>query len=127
MPKNYSKNLSPRERLLQKYNMARTDLLIIIVLTLVNILLLVTNADRYFLFSASIPYYVAFFGMVFSGRLPAEYYEAMEMEIPPLQYLDPHPLSDYCVPSDPWVPCAVASLGQEARRLADCRAGLLRR
>lgn len=83
MPKNYSKNLSPRERLLQKYNMARTDLLIIIVLTLVNILLLVTNTDSYFLFSASIPYYVAFFGMVFSGRLPAEYYEAMEMEIPP--------------------------------------------
>ena len=36
----------------------RASLLLIVVLTVVNIVLLLIEADRYFVFSASIPYYL---------------------------------------------------------------------
>ncbi len=41
----------------------RASLLLIVVLTVVNIVLLLVEADRYFVFSASIPYYLTAFGM----------------------------------------------------------------
>ena len=57
-------NTSERYNLENKYNTTRYNLLLVIGFTLVNIILLVTNSDRYFLFSAYIPYTVANFGMV---------------------------------------------------------------
>ena len=41
----------------------RASLLLIVVLTVVNIVLLLIEADRYFVFSASIPYYLTAFAM----------------------------------------------------------------
>ena len=41
----------------------RASLLLIVVLTVVNIVLLLVEADRYFVFSASIPYYLTAFAM----------------------------------------------------------------
>ena len=57
-----------------KYNSARANLLAVILFTLVNIVLVLTNSNRYFLFSAFIPYIIAGVGMEICGKLPAEYY-----------------------------------------------------
>jgi hypothetical protein len=70
--------LSPRERYEQKYKASRYNLLLVIVFTAINLVLLVTNADSYFLFSAFIPYYIVGTGMFLCGRFPEEYYEGME-------------------------------------------------
>ena len=43
---------SERYTLENKYNTTRYNLLLVIGFTLINIVLLVTNSDRYFLFSA---------------------------------------------------------------------------
>ena len=67
--------LSQREQLSAKYHSARHNLLLVVVFTLINIVLLVTNSDTYFLFSASIPYLVADLAMALCGKYPAEYYE----------------------------------------------------
>lgn len=58
----------------QKYKTSRMNLLLVVVFTAVNVLLLATNSDMYFLFSAFIPYYIASFGMFVCGRYPEEYY-----------------------------------------------------
>ena len=63
-----------RERLTRKYQNARHNILLVLVFTLINIVLLVSNSNSYFLFSAAIPYYSAVFGMIFTGKYPAEYY-----------------------------------------------------
>ncbi len=67
--------LSPREQLEYRYNSARHDLLILVVLSVINLILLFTNSNTYFLFSAFIPYTLFFNGMLYSGRLPADDYE----------------------------------------------------
>ena len=58
---------SERYTLENKYNTTRYNLLLVIGFTLINIVLLVTNSDRYFLFSAYIPYTVATLGMILCG------------------------------------------------------------
>lgn len=65
---------SERYTLENKYNTTRYNLLLVIGFTLINIVLLVTNSDRYFLFSAYITYTVATLGMILCGKYPLEYY-----------------------------------------------------
>lgn len=62
--------------LLNQYNAARSNLLLVVGFTLFNIILLVTNSNTYFLFSAYIPYIFGDFGMYLCGKYPAEYYGA---------------------------------------------------
>ncbi len=59
----------------QKYNTSRFNLLLTFAFTAINLCLLVTNANSYFLFSAFVPYYIAGLGMMLCGRFPAEFYE----------------------------------------------------
>ena len=66
--------LTEREKLTNRYQSARHNILLVLVFTLVNIVLLVSNSNSYFLFSAAIPYYSAVYGMIFTGKYPAEYY-----------------------------------------------------
>lgn len=70
---NYN-NRTPRQILEAKYKGSINNILLIIVFTVINVVLLVTNSDRYFLFSAFVPYYLADLGMYFCGMYPAEYY-----------------------------------------------------
>lgn len=63
-----------REQLDSKYQAARFNLLLVIALTVINIVLLLTDGDSYFLFSAFIPYFLVTIGMVFTGKFPEEYY-----------------------------------------------------
>ena len=55
---------SPRQLAENKYKIARGNLLLMIVFTLLNIVLLFTGSDVMWLFSATIPYYVVIFGVV---------------------------------------------------------------
>lgn len=71
-------NASPRQVYTQRYNASRNNLLFVIIFTLVNTVLLVTNSNLYFLFAAFFPYFIADLGMFFCGQYPAEAYEGLE-------------------------------------------------
>ncbi len=68
------KQLSQRGAYEQKYNTSRMQLLLVFVFTAINLMLLVANADSYFLFSAFIPYFMTLTGMLMCGLLPDEFY-----------------------------------------------------
>lgn len=63
-----------RQALETKFANSRHNILIVLIFTVVNILLLVTNSNSYFLFSAYIPYLLADLGMYLCGKYPAEFY-----------------------------------------------------
>lgn len=66
--------LPDRQNLEKKYNSARFNLLLVVAFTAVNIILLVTNSNSYFLFSAYVPYMIADLGMYYCGMYPDEFY-----------------------------------------------------
>ena len=78
-------NVTPRQALEAKYNGSRHNLLLVVIFSLVNLILLLTNSNTYFLFSASMPYIISDFGMFFCGKYPAEYYADMGE----MTFLDP--------------------------------------
>ena len=55
---------SQRQLAENKYKIARTNLLLMLIFTVLNILLLFTESDMMWLFSATIPYYAAIFGII---------------------------------------------------------------
>ncbi len=65
---------TPRGALEAKYNNSVGNLLLVIAFSTINVVLLVLNADTYFLFSAFIPFFVADLGMYYTGTYPEEYY-----------------------------------------------------
>lgn len=69
-----TRQLSERETLTNKYMSARHNILLVVAFTLINIILLVTNSNTYFLFSAYIPYLIGDVAMALCGKYPAEYY-----------------------------------------------------
>lgn len=76
---NAIKTLSPRDIAQQKYDTARGNLLLMIILTAVNLVLLFFDSATMLLFSATIPYLVMMFGIaleettaiVFAGSVAA--------------------------------------------------------
>lgn len=67
-------NLSPRQQAEQRFRTAKMNFLLIIAFTAVNVGMLLGGSDSYFLFSASIPYYLTFFGLFLTGKMPDELY-----------------------------------------------------
>lgn len=65
---------SQKEILTSRYFSARHNILLLVIFTLVNVFLLVTNADSYYLFSAFIPYLLIDLGRLLCGMYPAEFY-----------------------------------------------------
>ena len=63
------------EKNLKGFTVARSNLLLVAVLTICNIALLITGSDTYFLFSASVPYIITSLSMYLCGMYPEEYYE----------------------------------------------------
>lgn len=55
---------SIREIAEQKFNTARSNLLLMIILTLINLVLLILGSDTMMLFSATVPYWIALIGFV---------------------------------------------------------------
>ncbi len=64
-------------RLEAQYNSASYNLYLIVAFTAINLVLVLTNANSYFLFSAMIPYYISLMAMSLCGKLPEEYYDPM--------------------------------------------------
>ncbi len=69
-----SETLSNKDVLETKYNNSRHNLLLVVVFTVINIVLLITKSESYFLFSAYIPYALVTLGMLLCGMFPEEYY-----------------------------------------------------
>lgn len=57
-------NQSQREFIQQKYKNSRSNLLLVVILTVLNLVLFFTGSETMMLFSASIPYYAVVFGAV---------------------------------------------------------------
>lgn len=80
-----NQQFSERQLLENKYITARANLLIVLIFTAINIVLLITKSNTYFLFSASIPYMLVDTGMFLCGMYPKELYtgEFANMEFLP--------------------------------------------
>lgn len=72
--KSENTGIIPAQKLERRYKNSMLSLLLIVIFSSVNLLLLLTNSDKYFLFSAYIPYLLGDYAMFYSGRYPAEYY-----------------------------------------------------
>ena len=66
--------LSERVMLENKFKNSRHNILLVVAFTLINIILLVTQSNTYFLFSAFVPYMLADLGMYLCGKYPTEFY-----------------------------------------------------
>lgn len=62
MARNKNVNQNSREGLLRSISGGRSSLLLILVFTVVNLLFVMLDVDRYFLFAASVPYYLTSLG-----------------------------------------------------------------
>jgi hypothetical protein len=63
-----TQTMTHRESLTQKAKAGRSNLLLAIILTLVNIVMLVAGGDSMLLFSISVPYYAVIFGVILGGQ-----------------------------------------------------------
>ena len=52
----------------------RSTLLAVILMSIINIVMLLSGSDSYFLFSASVPYYLTFMGMYFDSLVNSNMY-----------------------------------------------------
>jgi hypothetical protein len=66
---NQANQQSPERLLLSQYRLARSELLLALILTAVNVGTLLLNVNFYFLFSLAVPYYGIVLGMVFTQEL----------------------------------------------------------
>ena len=73
------KNADMRNKLQQRYTAARMNLLLVVIFTAINIAMLLAKNFTYFLFSASIPYFLVDLGMLYCGLYPPEWYIEMEL------------------------------------------------
>ena len=71
----------------KNYNGARGLLIAIAALTVVNIFLYLSNADMEFIFSSAIASYLMLLGVLYTGKLPPEYYEGVSLEFLPDSFL----------------------------------------
>lgn len=80
-----AEQVSQRTIYQNKFNSARANLLLVVIFTVINIILLITQSNSYFLFSAFIPYILVGEGMLFCGMYPPEYYTD---ELAGMEFLD---------------------------------------
>ncbi len=71
---NQQETLTERQVLENKYASACGNIMLVVVFTLINVVLLLINANTYFLFSAYVPYAIATIGVLLCGMAPAEAY-----------------------------------------------------
>lgn len=70
----YTSIVEERHFLLGRYRVCRLNLLAVTAFTLLNIAILIFGADFYLLFSATIPYFLVLFGLLFCGKMSPEIY-----------------------------------------------------
>lgn len=72
---NAKASVDPIAKAIARYQSARSNIIILVALTVINIVIMLTGSFTYFLFSACVPYFLVDIGMIFCGKYPAEYYE----------------------------------------------------
>lgn len=71
-----------------KYNNARSQILIALIFTLINIaLVFINNGSSYFLFSIYVPYFMILLSYSFCGMMPADYYDESFGDFLPKSFL----------------------------------------
>ena len=84
MAKLFGKNngqINTKENNLEtRYKNSIGNLLVVVVFSVVNICLLLSGTDTYFLFSAFIPYFLVDYGKVLCGMYPEEFYYDLPIE-----------------------------------------------
>ena len=70
--------LSQKQIYENNYNGTRGNILLVVLFTAINIVLLISNSNTYFLFSAFIPYALVDVGRYICGMYPSEYYDGMQ-------------------------------------------------
>ena len=72
--------LSPLQANAKRYRAARYNLLLVIAFSVINLILLLVPSEeqRYFVFSATVPYVLAWVGMELCGRFPPAFYGSEE-------------------------------------------------
>ena len=75
-----------RQLLAGRYNSARVNLILVVALSAINLIMIATGSDSYFVFSANVPYILTLLGAFYCGMLPEEYYEG---GMDTYQFLDP--------------------------------------
>ena len=83
----YGSIVEERHYLLGRYRVCRLNLLAVMAFTLLNIALLLFGADYYLLFSATIPYYMVFWGLLLCGKFAPEIYEMLYGEGVAVEFL----------------------------------------
>lgn len=66
--------ISERQNLQNKYNICRANLLLVVIFSIVNMIMPVVGSQSYFLFSAFVPFFLAYVGAEVTGMFPYEYY-----------------------------------------------------
>ena len=74
---NNTEILAERAKYLKKYASGRSNLLVMILFTVINVILCLCQSTSYLLFSAQFPYFLAYEGMWWSGKMPDESYIEM--------------------------------------------------
>ena len=69
-----TQGIDERQLLESRYQSFRHEIIFMAFCTAINIILLLTKSNTYFLFSAFIPYFLVDFGMFWCGKYPAETY-----------------------------------------------------
>lgn len=64
---------TPKQAYDIKYTNSRTNILLALILTAVNIIMLISGGDSYFLFSIFVPYYAVLMGTVLTGHYPSSW------------------------------------------------------
>ena len=76
-----STQLTQQQVLENAVKSSRNNILIVLAFTIINIVLMLTKSNTYFLFSAYIPFLLVDYGMVFGGMYPPEFYGEYITEI----------------------------------------------
>ncbi len=65
---------TPHDLLRGKYHSARSNLLLAMAFTVINVVIAFFDGSSYFLFSLFVPYFLVLTGLLITGKLPAELY-----------------------------------------------------
>lgn len=71
----YEELVAKRNKSAMRFKQGQSTLLFVAAVTLINIVLLITQSDMYLLFCAIMPYYVVQIAMLYCGKYPPEVYE----------------------------------------------------
>lgn len=81
MAKFFPKNQGgERAKLTNIYNIARGNLLLVVIFTLINVVSAAFGSETYFLFTAAIPHYISYLGALLCGKYPSEYYTELGID-----------------------------------------------